>query len=243
MISTRLISVLEYSARYFIPLFVVTVIVTGYSKTGSEWIQLFDGNTLKGWHSYGQKVPGSAWAADSGTIHLRPGAKLGYQTTDGGDLITDDVFDNFMLELEWKVSKSANSGLIFYVEEDTMKYKETWHTGFEVQVCDNEYNVDAHVFKRDAGAVYDLVPVTKEAAKGHGEWNKVEMTSNNGKVDIRLNGIQNISFNTRSKEWKQMIAGSKFKNMPGFGLFKSGHIALQDHGQEVWFRNIRVKRL
>jgi hypothetical protein len=213
------------------------------SKANNEaWINLFDGKTLAGWHSYGTGAAGAAWQADSGVIHLGNGPKNKYQTAGGGDLVTDQEFDNFVFEIEWKVSKGANSGILFYVQEDTIKYKETWHSGFELQVCDNEYNVDAHVYKRDAGDIYDLIPATSKAAKGFGQWNKVVVTCKNGKVEVALNNTQNLSFNLWDDKWKQSIANSKFKKMPGFGSFKSGHIALQDHGAEVWYRNIRIKK-
>ena len=218
------------------------VVVDSSDANDEAWINLFDGKSLAGWHSYGTNTAGHAWQADSGTIHLHKGPKNKYQTAGGGDLVTDQEFDNFVFEIEWKISKAANSGILFYVQEDTSKYKETWYSGFELQVCDNEYNVDAHVYKRDAGDIYDLIPAKSKAAKGYGQWNKVVVTCNNGKVEVTLNNTQNLSFNLRDDKWKQSIANSKFKKMPGFGLFKSGHIALQDHGAEVWYRNIKIKK-
>jgi Domain of Unknown Function (DUF1080) len=97
------------------------------SSTASDsgWVAFFDGNLLKGWHTYGKAAPGAAWNVDSGSIHLQSAAKSGYQTAGGGDLITDGFFDNFDLKLEWKISKKGNSGIIFYVQEETSKYKET----------------------------------------------------------------------------------------------------------------------
>ncbi|HLX92211.1 MAG TPA: DUF1080 domain-containing protein, partial [Puia sp.] len=194
------------------------------------WVALFDGISLKGWHTYGKLGPGSAWNVDSGSVHLQSAARNGYQTAGGGDLITDAVYDNFDLKLEWKISKKGNSGIIFYVQEDTSQFKETWNTGPEMQVCDKDSNEDAHSFKHEAGDLYDLIPSTVMSAKGWGEWNQVEIVSNNGKLDLYLNGVHIISTTLWDDQWKKLIAGSKFKNMPGFGTFKSGHIALQDHG-------------
>ena len=213
------------------------------SSTDSGWVSLFDGNSLKGWHTYGKQVPGSAWNIDSSSIHLQSGAKNGYQTAGGGDLVTDNAFDNFDLRLEWKISKKANSGIIFYVQEDTTKYKETWNTGMEMQVCDKDSNEDAHSFKHEAGDLYDLIPSTVMSAKGFGEWNKVEIISNKGKLDLYLNNVHIISTTLWDDKWKQLIAASKFKDMPGFGTFTTGRIALQDHGEEVWYRNIMLKKL
>ncbi len=212
-------------------------------KNDSASVALFDGQTLKGWHTYGKDAPGSAWKADSGAIHLQPGAKNGYQLAGGGDLVTDSLFGNFDLKLEWKIGKKANSGVMFYVDEDTSKYKETWNTGPEMQVCDKDSNEDAHSFKHEAGDLYDLIPSTVMSAKAAGEWNQVEIISSNGKLDLFLNGVHIISTMLWDDKWKQLIAGSKFKDMPGFGTFKTGRIALQDHGEEVWYRNISIKSL
>jgi len=215
------------------------------SSTASDsgWVAFFDGNSLKGWHTYGKAGPGAAWNVDSGSIHLQSAAKNGYQTAGGGDLITDGVFDNFDLKLEWKISKKGNSGIIFYVQEDTSKYKETWQTGPEMQVCDKDSNEDAHSFKHEAGDLYDLIPSTVMSAKGFNEWNQVEINSNKGLLDLYLNGVHIVSTTLWDDKWKQLIAGSKFKHMAGFGTFPSGHIALQDHGDEVWYRNILIRNL
>jgi hypothetical protein len=209
----------------------------------SGWIALSDGSTLKGWHTYGKSAPGSAWNVDDASIHLQSATRSGYQTSGGGDLITDGVFDNYDLKLEWKISKKGNSGIIFYVQEDTTKYKDTWNTGPEMQVCDKDSNEDAHSFKHEAGDLYDLIPSTAMSAKAFGEWNKVEIVSNRGKLDLYLNDVHIVSTTLWDDKWKQLIAGSKFKDMPGFGTFTSGHIALQDHGDEVWYRNIMLKKL
>jgi hypothetical protein len=209
----------------------------------SGWVALFDGNSLKGWHTYGKPAPGAAWNVDSGSIHLQSAARNGYQTSGGGDLITDGVFENFDLKLEWKISKKGNSGIIFYVQEDTSKYKETWQTGPEMQVCDKDSNEDAHSFKHEAGDLYDLIPSTSMSAKAFTEWNQVEIRSDKGHLDLYLNGVHIISTMLWDDNWKHLIAGSKFKNMPGFGTFTSGHIALQDHGDEIWYRNVQVRKL
>ncbi len=213
------------------------------NSADSGWISLFDGTSLKGWHTYGKPAPGNAWNVDSNSIHLQSATRNGYQTSGGGDLVTDSAFGNYDLKLEWKISKKGNSGIIFYVNEDTTKYKETWNTGMEMQVCDKDSNEDAHSFKHEAGDLYDLIPSTVMSAKGFNEWNKVEIISNNGKLDLFLNGVHVISTMIWDDKWKQLIAGSKFKDMPNFGTFTTGHIALQDHGDEVWYKNIMLKKL
>lgn len=216
---------------------------TKSADTGSGWISLSGGDSIKGWHSYGKSVPGKAWNMDSGSIHLQAGVKSGYQTSQGGDLVTNDSFSNFHLRLEWKIGKKANSGIIFYVKEDTSKYKETWNTGMEMQVCDKDSNEDAHSPKHEAGELYDLISASTRAAKGYGEWNKVEIISDKGKLSLYLNGVNIINTTLWDDQWKKLIANSKFKDMPGFGTFTTGRIALQDHGEEVWYRNIMIKKL
>ena len=208
----------------------------------SGWFFLFDGNSFRGWHTYGKKVAGRAWDIDSSSIHLRPGTKNGYQTAGGGDLVSNDTFSNFDLKLEWKIGKKANSGILFYVQEDTTKYKETWNTGPEMQVCDKDSNEDAQSFKHEAGDLYDLIASRIISAKPALEWNQVEMISNHQQLDLYLNDVHIISTFLWDEKWKKLITDSKFNTMPGFGSFHSGRIALQDHGEEVWYRNIRIKK-
>jgi hypothetical protein len=209
----------------------------------SGWISLFDGHEISQWHSYGKKHPGAAWNIDGMSIHLQSGVKNGYQTTDGRDLITNDTFSNFDLKLEWKIGRKANSGIMIFVQEDTTLYKETWNTGPEIQVCDKDSNEDAHSLKHDAGDLYDLIASRLMAAKPALEWNQVEIVINHERLDIYLNEVHIISSGLWDKNWEKLIAESKFHAMPAFGSYHSGHIALQDHGEEVWYRNIAIKKI
>ena len=220
-----------------------SVLNSARSITDSDRISLFDGKSLNNWHTYGQKTAGAAWNIDDGSIHLKPGAKNGYQTAGGGDLVSNEAYGNFDLRLEWKIGKKANSGIMFFVQDDTLKYKETWNTGPEMQVCDKDSNEDAHSFKHEAGDIYDLIASTIMSAKPALEWNQVEIISNHNHLDLFLNGVPIISTTLWDEKWKQLIAASKFNTMPGFGTFHTGHIALQDHGEEVWYRNISIKKL
>jgi Domain of Unknown Function (DUF1080) len=214
------------------------------STKDTGWISLFDGQSLKGWHTYGKGSVGSAWSVDSGAIHLSaPNNKKIYQTKGGGDIVTDDEFDNFDFVCDWKISKAGNSGIIFYVHEDTSKYKETWNTGPEMQVLDNAGHPDAKIPKHRAGDLYDLISCSQETVKPWGEWNHAEIKCVNGKLDLFLNGVNVVSTTLWDDNWKKLIAGSKFKDMPDFGTFKKGHIALQDHGNDVWYKNIMIKKL
>jgi len=220
------------------------------NSTGSDdggWITLFDGKTTNEWHSYGKTMVGKAWRIDDGALHLDASAKKGYQTEEGGDIVTNDEFENFDLKLEWKISEKGNSGIIFYVHEDPSKYTETWNTGLEMQVLDNGTptrpgHPDGKLYTHRAGDLYDLL-AAKEAVKPLGEWNQAEIISNKGKLDFYMNGQHTLSTTLWNDTWKQMVAISKFKDMPSFGMYKKGKIALQDHGNNVWFRNIKIKKL
>jgi hypothetical protein len=226
----------------------VSLMITSANNTLSEqeknngWQLLFDGNTTNGWHTYGKQTVGKAWQISDSALHLDASNKKDWQINDGGDIVTDDEFDNFHLQLDWKVAPGGNSGVIFYINEDSAKYKSTWHTGMEMQVLDNAAHPDAKITKHRAGDLYDLI-VSKEVVKPAGEWNHAEIISNNGKLEFYLNGQQTLSTNLWDENWKTLVAGSKFKERADFGTFKKGKIALQDHGDNVWFKNIRIKRL
>jgi Domain of Unknown Function (DUF1080) len=209
----------------------------------SGWVSLFDGKTTAGWHTYGKSSVGEAWKIADGALYLDTTQKLDWQTKGGGDIVTNDEYENFHLKLEWKIAKDGNSGIIFYVHEDTAKYQYVWHTGPEMQVLDNDGHGDGKIIKHRAGDLYDLISCSKETVKPVGEWNEAEIVSNNGKLDFFLNGTNVVSTNMWDSAWKQMLAASKFKDMKDFGTYKKGRIALQDHGNTVWYRNIRIKKL
>ncbi|HEU4576481.1 MAG TPA: DUF1080 domain-containing protein [Chitinophagaceae bacterium] len=207
------------------------------------WQLLFDGTT-KGWHKYGDGAVGSAWKADS-TLHLDASKKENWQSGGGGDIVTDDEFENFDLKYDWKIDTGGNSGVMFYVHEgtDSVKYAYAWYTGPEMQVLDNNGHPDAKIPKHRAGDLYDLISCSKETVKPALEWNHAEIIANNGKLDLFLNGENVVSTTLWDDNWKKLVAGSKFKDMPEFGTYKKGRIALQDHGFNVWFRNIKIKKL
>ena len=201
---------------------------------------IFDGQSTAGWHSYGKKTAGSGWKVENGILHFDPTAA---QNGQGGDLVTDVEYENFHLKLEWKVAANANSGIIFFVNEDLTKFKNTYNTGPEMQVLDNNGHPDAKIIKHRAGDLYDLISVSKETVKPVGEWNTAEIKSDNGDLRFFLNGEQVVNTTMWNDAWRTMIAGSKFKSMPGFGTYKKGKIALQDHGDNVWYRNIKIRKL
>ncbi|MBE7176788.1 MAG: DUF1080 domain-containing protein [Mucilaginibacter polytrichastri] len=209
----------------------------------ADWTSLFDGNTTAGWHTYGKTTIGEAWKAEKGVLHLDASKKNDWQTAGGGDIVTDEEFDNFDLKLEWKISPAGNSGIMFYVAEDAAKYPYPWSTGPEMQVCDNALNEDGKIFKHHAADLYDLIASTPGAVKPAGEWNAAEIISNKGDLTFLMNGKRVLRTTLWDDAWKKRVAGSKFSTMPGFGTFKKGRISLQDHGADVWYRNIRIKKM
>lgn len=213
------------------------------TEKNNGWKLLFDGKTTKGWHKYGNSPVGSAWKVKDGYLYLDTTVKENWQIKDGGDIVSDEEYENFHLMLEWNIAKDGNSGVIFYINEDKSKYNWPWETGPEMQVLDNNGHPDAKIIKHRAGDLYDLISVSKENVRPPGEWNAAEIKCVDGKLDLFLNGENVVSTTMWDAAWKKMVAGSKFKNMTGFGTYKKGRIGLQDHGNEVKFRNIKIKRL
>ena len=201
------------------------------------WKLLFDGKSTAGWRTFNATTAGAAWKVEDGTLTLESKAKEGR-----GDLLTDKSYENYELTIEWKISACGNSGVIFNVVEDP-KYKATYHTGPEMQVLDNTCHPDAKIIKHRAGDLYDLISVSKETVKPAGEWNVAKLVSDHGKMQFWLNGEQLVTFTMHDAAWDAMVAGSKFKSMPDFGKATGGHIALQDHGDQVWYRNIKIREL
>lgn len=213
------------------------------TQSGQEWIPLFDGESTRGWHRYGGEPVGRAWQVEDGMLFLDASNKADWQTSDGGDIVTDQEFDDFHLQLEWRISEGGNSGVMFYVQEDTSRYEHSWHTGPEMQILDNDGHPDAKIVTHRAGDLYDLITAKPETVKKPGEWNLAEIISEGGNLTFRLNGTDVVQTTMWNDAWRQMVANSKFKDMKDFGTYKSGKIALQDHGDNVWFRNIRIRRL
>jgi len=223
--------------------FSIHLLASAQTDRKKGWITLFDGHSTKGWHSYGKPVAGKAWKVEDGSLHLDATAPESWQAHDGGDLVSDLEFENFDLKLEWKISSKGNSGVLFLVHEDTSKYKYTFYTGPEMQVLDNDGHPDGKIHKHRAGDLYDLIACAKETVKAVGEWNEAEIILNKGMLTLKLNGSVVVATTLWDDNWKKLVAGSKFVHMPDFATFHRGRIALQDHGNDVWFRNIRIKQL
>lgn len=201
------------------------------------WITLFDGTSTEAWHTYQKDYVSDAWKIEDGALVLDKSGDA-----EGGDLITDQEFENYDLRLEWKISECGNSGIIFNVHESE-EYSRTYQTGPEMQVLDNSCHPDAKIHTHRAGDLYDMIPCKEETVMPANQWNEVRIKVKNGKTSFWLNGTKVVTFKMFDDNWKAMIADSKFKDMPGFGKYKKGRIALQDHGDKVWYRNIRIKEL
>lgn len=200
------------------------------------WQLLFDGKTTSGWKSWKSDKVNDRWKIANGELHLDKAS------ADRGDLVTEKEYKDYELALEWKIGACGNSGILFNVIADD-KYQNTYHTGPEMQVLDNTCHPDAKIIKHRAGDLYDLISCSKETVKPAGEWNQVRIISKNAKMEFWLNGTKVVEFTMHTPEWDQMVANSKFKTMPDFGKALQGHIALQDHGDPVWFRNIKIREL
>jgi len=212
------------------------------AEKSEGWKLLFDGKTTNGWRNFKSDKISPAWKVSGGALMLDVTKKDGKRVEEGGDIVTEGEYENYELSLEWRIQACGNSGVIFNVQEGDA-YDYVWKTGPEMQVLDNTCHPDAKITKHRAGDLYDLISCKKETVKPAGGWNVAKIVSNQGRYEFWLNGEKTVEFTMHTPQWNQLVAGSKFKDMPDFGKFTSGRISLQDHGDQVWFRNIKIKEL
>ena len=207
---------------------------------GSEWIILFDGTSLDNWRGYLKDGMPKEWTIEEGSMAFKPSEE------GGKSIITKQKFTNFVLSLEWKISAGGNSGIFWGIFEDE-NFGKPYQTGPEIQVLDNDRHPDAKANPKfhQAGALYDLVQPMYDVCKPAGEWNLciLEVNYKRNKGSVRLNGTQIVTFPLYGSQWDAMVENSKFKGWEGFGEYHTGHIGLQDHGDKVWYRNIKIKPL
>jgi hypothetical protein len=203
------------------------------------WKLLFDGKTTTGWRKFNSNTTPPAWKVVDGTLFFDNTA---VENAEKCDIITDAEYENYELLLEWKIDSCGNSGIMFNVIEDP-KYTSIWQTGPEMQILDNSCHPDAKIEKHRAGDLYDLIKCSKETVNPAGQWNQVRILSNKAKYEFWLNGAKVVEFTMHTPAWEEMVKNSKFKAMPDFGKATKGHIALQDHNDKVWFRNIKIREL
>tara|TARA_R110002049_G_scaffold4601_1_gene31703 strand:- start:100579 stop:101277 length:699 start_codon:yes stop_codon:yes gene_type:complete len=204
------------------------------SSTGDTQV-LFDGSSMQNFRCFKSKSIDPGWKIIDGAITrtVDPSAEKKSRI---GDLMTKEKFGAFDLELEFKISPGGNSGIIYHVTEDNAK---AWHSGPEIQIIDNQAGADA----QKSGWLYQLYSTDTDATKPAGQWNSLRVLITPDKCEHYVNGVKYVEYVKGSDDWNQRVAASKFSKQPNFGLAKSGHICLQDHGNEVAFRNIRITRL
>ena len=216
------------------------------SEARSGWELLFDGTSLHGFKGYQQDTPGAGWQVLNGAI---------VRTESAGDLLTRETYDSFEIQLEYRISTAGNSGLMFHVSEDG---KRPWYSGPEVQIIDNDAGKDGqkagwlyqlyeprekkwvmHIEKAAGLSVKELVDATRPA----GEWNHLYLRVTPRSSEVCLNGVSYYKFVIGSDDWNKRVAKSKFSKHAQFGKAGDGHICFQDHGDEVAFRSIKIRRL
>ena len=201
------------------------------------WHLLFDGKTTDGWHSYLKPSASKPWTVKDGVLQLDAAVK-----EDRGDIVTDKEYENFEFSIDWNISEEGNSGIIFLVHEDKA-YDATYLTGPEYQLLDDKKAEDNKQANHLAASLYDMIPAAKEAEKPAGEWNHTVIRMQNGELTFWLNGVETVKTHMWDANWPALVAKSKFKAWKGFATFHKGHIALQDHGHHISFRNIKIREL
>ncbi len=217
------------------------------SEEKSEgWVLLFDGKTHDGWRAYDKQTFPTGWEVADGTLHCKGSGRGEAGAENGGDIIYDEKFSNFDLKMEWKISEGGNSGIFYLAQE--VPDQPIYTTAPEMQVLDNERHPDAMLGKdgnRQAGSLYDLIPAKPQNAKPAGQWNSIEIICYKGTVVHKQNGVTVLEYHLWTDDWNKLVAESKFPsfNPDWADVAKSGYIGLQDHGDDVWFRDIKIKEL
>jgi len=227
----------------------------GKTAADPNVVVLFDGTSLDGWRAYnGTDIP-ARWTIEDGVLKLRGSGEGEAQQANGGDLIFDRMFRNFELSLEWKISKGGNSGIFYLAQE--IPGKPIWRSAPEYQILDNENHIDATLGvdgNRKSASLYDMIPAKPQNSKPFGEWNTAKIVVFKGTVIHYQNDVKVLEYHLWTPEWKEMVDNSKFAKDGQFGDTydyminvggenREGFIGLQDHGDDVWFRNIKVKLL
>jgi hypothetical protein len=219
------------------------------AETTAGWRLLFDGKTFAGWRGLGyDSVPTAHWRIVDGSIMKIPSGKVALmpdgQPAKGGDLMTVDTFGDFELAFQWKATPGMNSGVKYNVSEEFSLANASNHAalGFEYQVLDDDLNEDNKIPSHRAGALYDLVvPGNNKTLKPVGQWNSSRIVFKGNHGEHWLNGAKIVDFDLGTPRMDAALAASKYKNIKGFGDRRVGHIILQDHNEEVYFRDLKIR--
>lgn len=204
------------------------------------WQLLFDGSSFKGWHAYNENEIPPVWKVENGELKcVQIPSNLEH-----ADLVTDSIYENFDLRFEWQIEKAGNSGVMINVQEDTA-YAATFFTGPEFQMLDDDNDSVHHGKPKEiSGSVYGVLAKSGDVQpKPFGEWNQSRIVQSNGKITFWLNGVVTASIVLNSNEWNELVANSSLRRYADFGKLTHGHIALQDHIDDVAFRSIKIKKL
>ncbi len=196
------------------------------------WKLLFDGKSTAGWRNYKKETVGPGWTIVDGIL-TRSG-------DNAGDIITADKYKNFELALDWRISEGGNSGILYRATEDN---DYIWQSAPEMQVLDNERHADGKLELTSAGSDFALYPASHTPTHPAGQWNSVRLVVKGNHVEHWMNGQKVVEYELGSADWKDRVAKSKFNAMPNYGKASEGYIGLQDHGDKVEFRNIRIRVL
>lgn len=214
-------------------------------EEAAGWKLLFDGKTSNGWR--GAKIatfPNKGWVIEDGVLKIMKSD--GRESANAGDIVTTDQYSEFELEVDFLITEGANSGIKYYVNCDLNKGDGS-AIGCEYQILDDEKHPDAKLGvkgNRTLASLYDLIPaISNKPFKGVGTWNRARIVSKGNKIEHWLNGVLCVSYERNNQMWRALVAYSKYKNWPAFGEMEYGNILLQDHGDEVWYKNIKIKNL
>ena len=208
-------------------------------KNGDNWVNLFDGKSLDGWHAFNKSGVVKNWTIDDGAL-VCLGAAIG---DTGGDIVTDSEYENFEFSWDWKIDKGGNSGVMYHVVESP-RYKAPWETGPEYQMIDDDGYVDKLEDWQKTGVDYAMnLTNDRKKVMPVGDWNSSKILYNEGHVEHWLNGEMIVEFQAGDEKWLKNKIEGKWKDYPDYGSVKKGRIALQDHGQKAFFKNIKIKEL